>query len=112
VSKKNFSDPPKNKGLPEGPPHFCILHFDFCIFFPAPVPWPFGALHLSRTLYKSAFFLQNKPNVKDAQIYISSFITMEYEKMDNWLIGKNKPNSNPIKAKTKPIQTQFPKRPK
>jgi hypothetical protein len=35
---------------------------------------------------------------------------MNYEKMDTWSIGKNKPNSNPIqtqyKAKTNPIQTQ------
>jgi hypothetical protein len=40
---------------------------------------------------------------------ISPFITMRNEKMDNWWIGKNKPNSNPIKAKTKPIQIQLPK---
>jgi hypothetical protein len=31
-----------------------------------------------------------------------------YEKLDTWLSGKNKPNSNPGKAKTKPI-SKMPK---
>ena len=30
----------------------------------------------------------------------------DYDKMDTWWSGKNKPNSNPIKPKTNPIQTQ------
>jgi len=42
-------------------------------------------------------FIQNKPNVKGAQINVSSFIKIKYEKLDTWLNGKNKPNSNPIK---------------
>jgi len=54
-------------------------------------------LHLSRTLYKSALFMQNKPNVKDAQINVNSYMKSKYEKLDTWLRGKNKPNSNPIK---------------
>jgi len=54
-------------------------------------------LHLSRTLYKSPLFMQNKPNVKDAQISVNSYIKSKYEKLDTWLSGKNKPNSNPIK---------------
>jgi len=41
--------------------------------------------------------MQNKPNVKDAQMNISPFTTNKYEKMDTWLSWKNKPNSNPIK---------------
>ena len=41
--------------------------------------------------------MQNKPNVKDAHINVSSFITSIYIKMDIWLNQKNKPNSNPIK---------------
>ncbi len=63
--------------------------------------------------------MQNKPNVKDAIINVSSFVTSKYAKMDTWLSGKNKANSKPIKAnskpilpKTKPIQTQFAKCPK
>ncbi len=42
-------------------------------------------------------FMQNKPNVKDAQINVISYIKSIYEKLDTWLSGKNKPNSNPIK---------------
>jgi len=42
--------------------------------------------------------MQNKPNVKDAQINVNSYIESKYEKLDTWLSGKNKPNSNPIKA--------------
>jgi hypothetical protein len=41
--------------------------------------------------------MQNKPNVKDAQININSYMKNKYEKLDTWLSGKNKPNSNPIK---------------
>jgi len=42
-------------------------------------------------------FMQNKPNVKDAQINVSSYMKSKYVKLDTWLSGKNKPNSNPIK---------------
>jgi uncharacterized protein involved in tellurium resistance len=42
--------------------------------------------------------MQNKPNVKDAQINVYSYMKSKYEKMDTWLSGKNKPNSNPIKT--------------
>ncbi len=41
--------------------------------------------------------MQNKPNVKDAQINVTSYMKSIYEKMDTWLSGKNNPNSNPIK---------------
>jgi len=57
----------------------------------------YKALHLSRILYKSPLFMQNKPNVKDAQINVNSYMKSKYEKLDIWLSGKNKPNSNPIK---------------
>ncbi len=42
--------------------------------------------------------MQNKPNVKDAQINVNSYMKSKYENLDNWLSGKNKANSNPIKA--------------
>ncbi len=58
-------------------------------------------LHLSRILYKSAIFMQNKPNVKDAQINVNSYMKSKYGKLDTWLSGKNKPNSNPIKPNLK-----------
>ncbi len=41
-------------------------------------------------------FMQNKPNVKDAQINVNSYMKSIYENLDTWLSGKNKPNSNPI----------------
>jgi len=40
--------------------------------------------------------MQNKPNVKNAKMNINPFMTIKYEKMDIWWIGK-----------TNPIQTQF-----
>ncbi len=42
--------------------------------------------------------MQNKPNVKDAQINVNSYMKSKYDKLDTWLSGKNKPNSNPKKA--------------
>ncbi len=42
-------------------------------------------------------FMQNKPNVKYAQINVNSYMKSKYEKLDTWLSGKNKPNSNPNK---------------
>jgi len=42
-------------------------------------------------------FMQNKPNVKDAQINVNSYMKNKYEKLDTWLSGKNKANSNPFK---------------
>ena len=56
-------------------------------------------LHLSRSLYKSAPFMQNKPNFRKARMNVSSFITKDYRKNDAFAVQKNKPN-----------QTQFPQR--
>jgi len=92
-------------------------------------------LHLSRTLYKSTLFMQNKPNFQDYQMNVSIHLQTAYDNKSNWTLGQNKPNSNPIKPnlrkaqmninslitkdyrknddfasqKTNPIQTQFPK---
>jgi len=57
-----------------------------------------GPLHLSRTLYKSTLFMQNKPNFQDTQMNVSIFSKMAYENKHNWTLGENKPK-----------QTQFPK---
>jgi len=54
-------------------------------------------LHLSRALYKSPLFMQNKPNFRKSQMNISIFIKMAYEKFIPLAGQKNKPNSNPIK---------------
>ena len=47
--------------------------------------------------------MQNKPNVKDAKIDISHFITIKYVKLDTWLSWKNKPNQTQFKANSNPI---------
>jgi len=49
-------------------------------------------------------FMQNKPNVKYAQINVNSYMKSKYEKLDIWLSGKNKPNSNPNKPNLKKAQ--------
>ena len=51
--------------------------------------------------------MQNKPNIKNAQMNISPFMTIKYEKMDTWLSWKNKPNSNPNKPNSNPISKQL-----
>ncbi len=56
-------------------------------------------------------FMQNKPNVKAAQINVNSYMKSKYEKMDTWLSGKNKPNSNPIKPNLV-RRRRIPKKPK
>ncbi len=43
-------------------------------------------------------FMQNKPNFRKSQIYLSFCIKMTYENNSNWTLGENKPNSNPNKA--------------
>jgi len=53
--------------------------------------------------------MQNKPNFQKSQMNVNPYNTTDYENIANWTLGENKPNSNPIKAKTKPKQTQFPK---
>ncbi len=50
--------------------------------------------------------MQNKPNFHKAQININSFVRMRYVKLDTWWIGKNKANSNPIKANLSQFQCQ------
>jgi len=55
--------------------------------------------------------MQNKPNLPNAQINVSTAITKEYKSVRLCRSAENKPNSNPIqtqfKANSKPIQSQF-----
>ncbi len=44
---------------------------------------------------------QNKPNLLNAKMNVNKVLTKEYEKMSNWAICENKPNTNPIKANFK-----------
>ena len=90
------------KSLPEGPPQFCILHLDFCIF-----------LHAVRSTnsyvrnYKP--FLTNKANFPKSQMNVNKALTMDYEIWTLGERGKNKPNqsqSKPIQSQLKPIKCQ------
>jgi len=63
----------------------------------------YKALHLSRALYKSALFMQNKPNFIKDQMNVSIYYTNEYKNFIPLAGYKNKPNSNPIKPNTNPI---------
>ncbi len=38
---------------------------------------------------------------------VSIFLQKAYENISDWTLGKNKPNSNPIKANTKPIKANI-----
>ncbi len=60
-------------------------------------------LHLSRVLYKSPLFMQNKANFLDALMNVTSFITTYYENKWQRRVRKNKPNSNPIRTQSNPI---------
>ena len=42
-------------------------------------------------------FMQNKANLLDDQMNLTSLITVDYENKSNWKLGENKPNTNPIK---------------
>jgi hypothetical protein len=60
-------------------------------------------LHLSRILYKSTLFMQNKPNSLNVQIYINIYYTKDYTNFIPLAGQKNKPNSNPIQTQSNPI---------
>jgi len=64
-------------------------------------------LHLSRTLYKSALFMQNKPNLLDAKMNVNSLVTMNYKNFIPLAGQKNKPNSNPIAERVKLMQSLY-----
>jgi hypothetical protein len=57
---------------------------------------------------KNKLFMQNKANFQKVKLNVNKVLTKDYDKMDTWSIGKNKPNSNPIqtqfKANTNPIK--------
>ena len=56
--------------------------------------------------------MQNKPNLPDAQINVSSFITKDYENKSIGNLAKTKPIQTQYKANTNPIQTQFVEKPR
>ena len=56
-----------------------------------------GPLHLSRVLYKSTLFMQNKPNFRKSQMNANPYNTTAYENKSNWTLGENKPNQSQFK---------------
>ncbi|GAJ17893.1 unnamed protein product [marine sediment metagenome] len=42
--------------------------------------------------------MQNKANFRKSQVNVKSIHTVAYENKSNWTLGKNKPNTKPIKA--------------
>ena len=48
-----------------------------------------------------------KPNFRNAIMNVSSLITKDYRKKDDFAVRKNKPNSNPIFLRTKTNATLF-----
>jgi len=71
----------------------CRLSSVVCLLFSV-----FCPLQLSRELYKSPLFMQNKPKVKIGKMNITSFITMAYENKFDWTLGE--------RGKNKAKQTQ------
>jgi len=49
-------------------------------------------------------FLTNKANFQDAQMNLTSLITVDYENIANCKLCENKANTKPIKANSKPIK--------
>jgi len=76
-------------------PVICCLSSVFCFLFSVLAP-----LHLSRILYKSPLFMQNKPNFQKSQMNVTPYNTTDYENKSNWTLGESKPNSNPISAES------------
>jgi len=56
-------------------------------------------LQLSRELYKSPLFMQNKPKVKIGKMNITSYITKDYENETLGESGKNKAKQTQTKPK-------------
>ena len=60
------------------------------------------AKRFARTGTPPDSFMQNKPNLLNAQMNVNTVITMNYEQITMNNANKNKPNSNPIKPNFKP----------
>ena len=60
-------------------------------------------LHLSRTLYKSTLFMQNKPNLLDAKMNVKSYNTEDYENETAFRPKKTNPISSKAKMNVKSI---------
>ena len=76
-------------------PFACLPRLYFLLF-------AIVALHLSRVLYKSTLFMQNKPNLLDTQMNVGSVKTKDYENEPCLPAPRKQTQSNPI-SKAAPI---------
>jgi hypothetical protein len=51
--------------------------------------------------------MQNKPNLPDAQINVTSFYTKDYENDNTFALRQNKPKTNPIYPYRRGIKPNF-----
>jgi len=74
-----------------------VLNDDLRLTQPIRAAHPFDEIPLYICRERSTnqlLFMQNKPNVKYAQINLNSYMKSIYEKLDTWLSGKNKPKQS------------------
>jgi hypothetical protein len=81
---------------------FYILSFGFAF---STLNYKFASTLVERAL-QIHLFLTNKPNFRKSQMNVNKVLTKDYDKMDTWSNGKNKPNSNPKRTQTNPIKAQ------
>ena len=84
---------PSNRIPPEGPPQFCILHFDLCIF----------RYKCRRSSTNRPFFVQTNPILSASGGFKSLYLTKTYDNIPSFPL----PKTNPKQTQTKPKQTQF-----
>jgi hypothetical protein len=60
-------------------------------------------LHLRSRFKNKAKTNPIKPNPRKAKMNVTSLITKDYRKKDDFAAPKNKPKSNPIQSQTNPI---------
>ena len=56
--------------------------------------------------------MQNKPNLPDALMNVTSFYTKDYENDNTFRLPETKPNSNPIQTQYKANIKPIPEKPK
>ena len=77
------------------------VRYAICSMLPA-------VLYTLNAVRCTLYFLTNKPNSPIVQIHLTNLSTMNYAIFTSLIKVKNKPNSNPITANTKPIKAKCP----
>ena len=73
------------------------------------ISWP-GVLYCCRETFTNVMsalqihlFMQNEPKFRKVKLNVNKVLTKNYEQLDTWSIGKNKPKTKPNKAKQSQI---------